>query len=118
MEITCTTNLDSENSKKNLLDIYDIIELHFELSEPIDTEVFFCADLAEENIYLYRDNLKIQGNSFKIRLEENFLDMLKDLPDIVLNSESIKMAFQIELEINSTLTVVRDELELKSPWAK
>ena len=117
MRIECITLFNLSIPKEGLIEKYKgITELEFELSQPLHEKVFFCADLAEEDIYLFRDDLEIGGNKFKIQLESNLLEILKRVYKPALEFEDIKMGFQVELEIDSTFTVIRNEQQVKNPW--
>jgi hypothetical protein len=116
MEITCLTRLEPENKEENLFSLYDIIELEFELSEAIqEKEVFCCVHLGDFAVYVYRDNIAIDGKRFKVEIP-NFLDCLKSLPSANLKGKDIEMAIQVEFDLNSVFTVPNNELWIPNPW--
>ncbi|MCP4521299.1 MAG: hypothetical protein GY827_06360 [Cytophagales bacterium] len=121
MEIHCISNLEvKENTFRSIYRTYEQVEeLEFEISGiSLDEEVFVCVDLCDESVYIHRDDLKIQGNRFSIPLEYSFADAIKDLSDNILENYKIKLSFQVEFEIDSNFTVIRNELFLRSPWDK
>lgn len=115
MEITCLTKLKPEGAE-SVFNMYDIIELEFELSEAIhDKEVFCCVHLGDFAVYVYRDNIAVDGKQFKVEIP-NFLDCLKSLPQANLNEKTIEMAFQVEFDLNSVFTVPNNKRWIPNPW--
>lgn len=117
MEIKCLTKLIPDSPEESILDLWDIIEMEFQLSEPYTGELFLCIDLADEMTYLFRENLQVEDGYIKARIYQNFIDGVKSLPDSILDGDpTIRLAFQAEMTFDGNFTVPLDEIELPNKW--
>jgi hypothetical protein len=113
MKIKCITKLVTTEPNEKLSRLYDTSVLVFELSEPINQSVFLCIELCEGLVYLYQDEININGKVFTVDLRLNFMDALKDLPDGI---DYFKMSFQIEYNDAVNFNVIPNEMLIKNPW--
>lgn len=115
MKLTCLTKLKPAEGE-DLFNLYDIASLEFELSEAIqEKEVFCCVHLGDFAVYVYRDNIAVEGKSIKVEIP-NFLDCLKDLPSANLKGKKIEMAFQVEFYLKDVFTVPNGKIWIANPW--
>lgn len=106
--IACTTTL--KGNTEEIYGVYDIVELSFKLAQPVSGNFFFCVNLSDEASYLYRDDVKVDGDTFTIETDSNVLDAMKDFADS--GREYIPMAFQLETDSEH----IHDKVMLQNPW--
>lgn len=96
---------------KDIYDVYDeATQLTFSLAQSFKGRATLSVHLGGEMLFLYQDEVDIDGDTFSIFTDENFLDAMKDFAD----SGDAEILLVAQLTLDGEVFEVMESI--KNPW--